>query len=219
MGKVVVVACLLAAGTAAADGQGPIASSTAAADGRITEAPRTVDARRGYLRLDLGLGAPTGYYGVSFGYAVHPDITIEAGVGRGSTGLQLALLARHYRIVRSPDNYFTAAIGPSLSLLSKTLGGDIPSRPDKPEPDGTFYLTGVNAEIGHEIRSTWGGVYRITLGAFVRIKQDMTAICDGAPQGGQCNPEPVDNSFDMHAAKVASWRWFPYVGLGFGYAF
>ena len=24
---------------------------------------------------------------------------------------------------------------------------------------------------------------------------------------------------DVHAAKVASWRYFPYVGLGFGYAF
>lgn len=167
----------------------------------------------------LGLGDPTGYYGVDLGYAVHQDVSLEAGVGRGSTGLQLALLARHYHRVGPPDNYLTFAAGPSLSLLSKTLGGDIPSRPDRPLPDGTFYLTGVNLELGHEIRTTWGGVYRLSLGMFVRVKQDMTTICDGAPVGGQCNPEPVDNSFDIHAAKVASWRFFPYVGLGFGYAF
>jgi hypothetical protein len=194
-----------------------LAASSAAAD--VSDPPRVVDIRTTYVRIDLGLGAPTGYYGLAAGHAVHPSLTIEGGVGRGSTGLQLALLARHYHLVRSPDNYLTAAIGPSLSLLGKTLGGDIPSRPDQPLPDGTFYLTGINVEVGHEIRVPWGGIYRLTLGMFVRVKQNMTQICEGAPVGGQCNPEPVDNSFDVHASKVASWRFFPYVGLGFGYAF
>jgi hypothetical protein len=181
--------------------------------------PARADEPAAHVLVDLGVGLPTGYYGLAGGYAVHPDITIEGGVGRGSTGLQLALLARHYHLVRSPDNFVTVGGGPSLSLLSKTLGGDIPSRPDAPLPDGTFYLTGVNLEVGHEIRTSWGGFYRLTVGLFVRVKEDMTQICEGAPEGGQCNPEQLDNSFDVHAAKVAGWRYFPYVGIGFGYRF
>jgi hypothetical protein len=182
--------------------------------------PRTVDVRRGFVRVDAGLGSPEGYYGGGVGFAVHPAVTLEAGVGNGETGLQLALLARHYYLVRAPDQYLTVAAGPSLSLLNQALGGDLPTRPDLPEGRaGTFYLAGMNVEIGSEVRRAWGGLFRASVGLFVKLDENMTQLCEGAPEGGDCNPPMLDNSFSIHAAKVASWALFPYASIGVGFSF
>ncbi|HEU4614301.1 MAG TPA: hypothetical protein VFS15_19535 [Kofleriaceae bacterium] len=181
---------------------------------------RTVDVRRAFVRLDAGLGSPEGYYGGAVGFTVHPALTVEAGVGSGETGLQLALLARHYDVVHAPDQYLTFAAGPSLALLNRSLVGDWPSRPDMPDGrPGTFYLAGMNVEVGSEVRRAWGGMFRASVGLFVKLAENITQLCDGAPPGGDCNPPMVDNSFSVHAAKVASWSVFPYASIGVGFAF
>jgi hypothetical protein len=178
----------------------------------------TVISRPTYLRLDNGFGAPTGLFGFSVGRTLEPPAALEAGFGLGASGFQLALLARlHLPIGDSPWHSFTVAAGPSLSFLGGPFSRSVPHDPSVVvDEDDLFYIFGVNAEIGWELRQPWGGFVRLAAGGFYNVAENMSRLCpeSGAEPRSSCAPPHLPSP-----SEVARIRAYPYLVIGYGWSF
>jgi hypothetical protein len=190
------------------------AAATAAAD-----EPPNVARRPTYLRVDGGLGAPTGVFGFTAGHAIEPPWAAEVGGGLGLSGFQLAVLARWYRpIGESQRHVWTAAAGPSVSLLGETLGFHVQHADDVTVEDGdVFFIAGLNVEIGWEVRFGWGGLLRVSIGAFVRLAENMSGLCPEETSGDLDGP--CGSPHFPTPPEIARVPAYPYLGFGYGWSF
>ncbi len=152
------------------------------------------------LSAHAGLGTPLGFYGIAADLAVHSRISIEAGVGSGLVGTQVAAHVRA-RVVRLGTGWF--AFGAGLSE------GHYEHR----DPFfGIEYLpTVVN-------RAYWANVElsfeRRTLGGFhVRFYFGAGAVFAGERQ--RCSDGDAGT---MPCSGSARGLWSPYTGVSLGYA-
>lgn len=203
--KSVMVLALLGAGVAAAQPLPP-------------PAPTTLTRPR-YIRNDAGVGAPTGIMGLSIGGLVSPTWAIEGGFGLGATGWQLALLGRWYRpVFNSPYSSLSLAAGPSLSMIGKPVGTNVPHDDSVQVDDGDiFTIFGLNAEVGFEWRMHWGGLVRVALGGFLRVHETMAHLCSEETSGSESGP-----CGSLHlptAPEIARLVAYPYLVFGYGWSF
>lgn len=180
----------------------------------------TTQSRPNFVRTDVGLGAPEGVFGAAIGRAFHSDLTLELGFGLGLTGWQVALLGRHYLPVAGSDIHsFTFAAGLSVALAGAPVGNRIAHRADIPVSDSKlFYMAMLNAEVGYELRLRWGGIFRVALGGYVVLAENMSGLCDGVPQGRH---EPISSCNPPHfppGPLIAAHRVLPYLTVGYGWA-
>jgi hypothetical protein len=187
--------------------------------GRGAAEPPTVVSRPTYLRSDAGFGAPTGLLGFSAGHAVAPPWAIEAGAGLGASGLQLALLGRWYAPVgRSRVSSWALAAGPSLSLIGRPIGFHVPHAPEVEVGEGGLYfIAGLNAEAGWELRLGWGGLLRVAIGGFLRVAENMSGLCPRSASGARDGP--CGSPHLPTAPEIARLRGYPYLTFGYGWAF
>jgi hypothetical protein len=183
---------------------------------------RTVDSRPWFARFDGGAGTPVGLLGGVVGRAVAPGFAIEVGGGLGVTGYQAAVLARGYLPVGDSDtSSWTVAGGPSLGLLGESLGLHVAHRDDLAVARGDlFYVAGLNVEAGYELRLGWGFIFRVAVGGFVTVAENMAALCAKDP-GSSAEPagcEPGGPDAIPSGPQVARRRAYPYFALGLGFA-
>ncbi len=183
---------------------------------------RTVESRPWFARVDGGVGAPVGFFGAAVGRAVAPGFAIEVGGGLGATGYQAAVLARGYVPVGDSDtSSWTLAGGPSLGLLGESLGLHVAHRDDIAVSRGdVFYVAGVNVEAGYELRFAWGGIVRVAVGGFLTVAENMAALCAKDP-GSSAEPSGCEAGGPdaiPSGPQVARRRAYPYLVLGFGFA-
>ena len=194
-----------------------LGAALAAAPAAAQQVP-TVVSRPTYLRFDAGFGAPSGLFGFWVGHTIEPPAAIEIGAGLGLSGWQLAAMARvHVPLGNSPWHSFTGAAGPSLSFIGGPFTNSVPHAEHIEVDEGDiFTIFGVNAELGWEWRQPWGGLIRIALGGFYRVSENMSHLCpEGASsEGSSCAPPHL-----LSAPEVARLIAYPYLVLGYGFAF
>jgi len=184
--------------------------------------PRTTETRPWAIVLDNGFGAPTGLMGGTLSYQLAPEWAASVGFGFGFTGWQVALLGRwSHAIGRSRSHSWVLGFGPSIGFRGENLGKwNIEHRDDiVVEPDDVFYTVWLNAEAGWEYRAQWGGVFRIVLGAGLRLADNQRFLCEGVPVGdnqpmSDCNPPHFGPGSIYSRVPV-----LPYLAFAYGYAF
>lgn len=176
------------------------------------------------LSFDGGMGAPTGYFGMTAGYTLPNRLwAIEAGGGIGSTGMQMALQAKYYLpLSDSAIQYWTLQAGPSLGLIGKPIGFAVPHKDGIAVTDSDlFYVLWLHAGVGYELRGQWGGLLRFSLGAMVNVANNQAPLCRdvdtvtmGAPGAGSCTSLHIPLGPEVARKLVLPWLSFAY-----GYAF
>ena len=100
------------------------------------------------------------------------------------------------------------------------MGIGVPHNENVPlDEDALYYLLVLNGELSYELRASWGGMFRVALGGWLRMAENMADLCDGVPQGrdealNHCNPPHYPS-----ASHIAGVPGFPYFRLGLGWAF
>lgn len=147
-----------------------------------------------------GVGTPLGLYGIAADLAVRPDLSIEAGVGKGLVGVQLVAHAR-VRVAQVGAHRFALGLGVSEGHYEHR------------DPFyGIEYLPTVvdrawwaNAELSLE-RRTLGGLHvRFYAGAGIVFAGERQR-CDNGDSG------------TMPCSGPARGLWTPYAGVSLGYA-
>lgn len=190
--------------------------------GLVAPAPRTTESRPWAIVIDNGFGAPTGLMGLTLSYQETPELAASVGFGFGMTGWQLAILGRwSHPIGTSLSHSWVVGFGPSLALRGESLGKwNIEHRDDiVVEPDDVFFTVWFNVEAGWEYRAQWGGLFRVVLGAGIRLADNQRHLCEGVETGdsqptSDCNP-PHFGPGSIYARTPV----LPYFALGYGYAF
>lgn len=180
--------------------------------GPISSRPRAIT-------LEQGPGGPTGYFGAMFGWTLpQTPWAAEAGFGLGATGWQVALQAKRFFQVGNDGSYLTLQAGPSLGMLGKPLGTEVPTvHPVEVGNDTIYWILFMNAGIGWEGRGAWGGIMRVAAGAWLNVANTQADLClpnDNAPGPNECHP-----MFAPSGPEVAELRVFPWVAVGYGWAF
>lgn len=161
-----------------------------------------------------GIGSPVGYMGFQLGYEFAPPFALEAGVGLGSTGIQIPVLARYYLDTLDRPHRLSVATGPSVGLLSESLGLNVP-HDDSVSVDRSdlFYVGYWNVELTWEVRARFGLMFRAGLGAFVRLFEHMSHLCNGSDDL-DCQGLHIPTGPQAARVVVA-----PYLTYGLGWAF
>lgn len=178
---------------------------------------------------NIGFGAPTGLFGLSVGYEFTPNWALETGFGFGFTGYQIPLMLRWYTPILEdfgPRNEslsaFSLALGPSVGLISKGLGLNVPHDEDRAVNESKLYAVGwLNFELAWETRGSWGGVFRAVIGGGPRILDNMSELCskavperDGTIPMTSCDPPHFPSG-----PRIANSPAIFYLGVGFGWEF
>jgi len=204
----------------------PLGAATAHASdptlGGLASAPRTTESRPWAIVLDNGFGAPTGLMGLTLSYQESPELAASVGFGFGMTGWQLAILGRwSHPIGASRSHSWVVGFGPSLALRGENLGKwNIEHRDDiVVEPDDVFYTVWLNVDVGWEYRAQWGGLFRLVLGAGLRLADNQRHLCEGVETGdsqpeSSCNPPHFGPGSIYTRTPV-----LPYLAFSYGYAF
>ena len=202
-------------------------SPTASASSpRAVDSLRTTAAHPFSVTANAGLGGPTGFFGLGVGYHFTPEWQLEAGLGVGVTGYQLALTARYALPIGSSGQHgLIFGLGPSIALRSDaTWLTGIEHTADVTIARAHLYHTlWLNAEIGWEGRLRWRllswmptMVVRVLLGASVRMADNQRHLCDGADDSATgCHEVPLIPS----GAWVADQAVMPYRQFSGGWAF
>ncbi|HEY0709547.1 MAG TPA: hypothetical protein VGG33_22240 [Polyangia bacterium] len=140
--------------------------------------------------MDLGVGSPVGFVGLSLSRWLGTHAAIEGGVGYGYTGLQLSLLAK--AALASGQNLCSLAGGPSTSLSVKN---------DSNQPR----LTWAHAELGCQ-RLERDFLIAISAGVAFGIRGQFQAFCL-FPLDSDCKPINIEG------------RVFPMIRVGVGRRF
>ncbi len=147
-----------------------------------------------------GFGTPLGFYGVAADIAVHRNVSIEAGLGQGLVGVQLAAQARA-RFVRVGSQWL--AFGAGLSAGHYEHRDPFFGIEYAPTVvDRAFWA---NVELSLERRAVGGFSVRYYLGAGAVFAGERVRCYDG-------------DAGTMPCSGSARGLRTPYVGVSLGYA-
>ncbi len=176
------------------------------------------------IGFEGGMGAPTGFFGMTLGYTLpHQPWVVEVGGGLGSTGMQIAAQAKYYMpILGSTRHSLTLQAGPSLGLIGKPVGFAVPHKDGILVGDSDlYYVLWLHAGVGWEVRWHWGGFVRVALGAMLNVANNQEPLCRNvdtiavdAPGAGSCG--------SMHIAlgpEVARRLVLPWLSFAYGWSF
>jgi hypothetical protein len=151
--------------------------------------PRAPSARPLSMRVDGGLGAPTGIIGISVGYIVHPLFALEASVGFGVSGIQNGFMAKLCAPL-STSSILSLGAGPSL-------GTDISSHSEAGDYRGIILW--LHGEAGYEYRFQDGFSLFVGAGAVYNALRRRPPL-----------PNPQIASWDSPGTLLPSYR----IGMG-----
>lgn len=152
------------------------------------------------VSAQAGVGTPLGFYGVAVDFAVLSRISIQAGVGSGLVGTQVATQLRA-RVVRIGTGWFSIGAGVSeghYEYRDPFIGIEY-------EPTTVDRAFWANGELSLERRTLGGFDVRVYAGAGVVFSGERQRCSDG-------------NAGTMPCSGSARGLWSPYIGLSLGYA-
>lgn len=206
------------------------APATSAAAPRISAPDPTRATHPFSITANASFGGPTGFVGLGLGYYMTPHWQLEAGIGLGVTGYQVALMGRYaLALGASGEHAWLFGLGPSMALRSDaTWLADIEHTPDVTVRRAHVYTTAwLNAELGWEGRfrlgflglASWPPmIVRVVLGASIRVADNQGHLCDG-PDGDTHWPGCSDVPIIPSGAWVADQAVLPYLQVSGGWAF
>jgi len=175
------------------------------------------------------MGAPTGIAGLTIGYEFAPSWALETGFGLGLTGYQFPLMVRWYTPIlrdagprRASLSAFSLALGPSVGLISKRLGLNVPHDEGKEvDQNGLYAVSWLNLEVAWETRAFWGGAFRVSVGGGPRIYDNMSELCTPAVPGpdGHISVTSCDPPHLTSGPRIANSPAIFYVNFGIGWEF
>ncbi len=194
-------------------------ASAQAADEAALAYPNFVN-RPVAITFDGGMGAPTGFFGMSVGYTLPKSLwAVELGGGLGSTGTQIAVQGKYYLpIFGSLRHALVLQGGPSLGLIGKPVGMAVPRKDSVVVTDSdVFYTLWLHAGAAWEVRWGWGGLIRVAAGGMLNTATSQAALCDGvdtvtegAPGAGTCTSRHFALGPEVSRARVLPWLQFSY---------
>jgi len=152
------------------------------------------------LCAQVGLGTPLGFYGIAADYAVHPNISIEAGVGSGLVGTQVAAQVRA-RVAQLDSNWLSLGVGVSEGHYEHRE----PFFGIEYAPTVVDRAYWANAELSFERRTLGGFQVRAYAGAGAVFAGERQRCYDG-------------DAGTMPCSGSARGLWNPYIGISLGYA-
>lgn len=172
------------------------------------------------LTFDGGMGAPTGFFGMSAAYTLPATPwAVELGGGLGATGAQIAVQGKYYLpLFGSLRHSLVLQGGPSLGLIGKPVGVAVPHKEGVVVADSdVFHTLWLHAGAAWEVRWGWGGLIRLAAGAMLNTWTSQAPLCQGvdtvtvgAPGAGSCTSLHIALGPEVSRARVLPWLQFAY---------